>query len=144
MNRDLILTQPAQLPQFQAALLSTYERQENQARASLMEAIERRSTPLTLSWAKKVRVANAKSEAVRQGFFPVPRFPTEPMSQEWQVVGSKMPPEVFERFAEAVVASTFEQICLVLPENRQRDPLLIGIIGRGTTAEEHFLIAWWR
>ena len=88
---------------------------------------------------------------LKEGFIPIPRMEYEAIEIGPHLLGSydgqhhlyldRMPVQSLKNIAE--FKEYFDEVGLVRPKSRQRDPILIGII-RGAYQEEHFILYFWR
>jgi hypothetical protein len=88
-------------------------------------------------------------DLVSQGFIPIPRMEFEQIElasdRSWDgkthIYLDKMPVQALKNIAE--FRPLFDEVGIVKPVGKKRDPILIGIIRHGQR-EEHFILYFWR
>ncbi len=142
-----LMVHPEEFAGFMAAVTAEARQSVELARSALQSA----DTVQKITKAgRTLKRECAKLEALEQGYVPVPRMLFSAPSDTGRWGGSTLrdwdsiPDRIVDRLREAQLAGTFDRIGLVTPRRSGgRDPMLIGVIGRGDN-EEHYLIGWWR
>lgn len=129
--------------------LSGQEGHDQQVRWNWELKIRERKKKIRLAKARRaLSRAIAMSDALQQGYVPLPTMPAVRMDFVYEV----MPPDVLDAFTEAKEAGVFEEFRIIdgrdtfrngVPTGTRspakRDPILVGVIDR-----ELFAVAWWR
>lgn len=140
---QLVVTHPRDIETFKMGLLENAQLELLDAQQNF-ESARRRGGGHVKALQRAANIlhrAEMQVAALKQDFLPMPRMPIRALA-DWWAQQLNIPQAAEERLADALQAGVFERVAIVVPRQRGRDPLLIGIIGRGTR-EKHFLIAWW-
>lgn len=166
-TEDKILTIPGDFSQVRQSWIAAKETELTKAQDALLALQETDATERRIRRTKeRVSLLKKTIRALKAGYIPIPRFDSNKLTLDME----ELPVNAIIAVSEAKAQALFDEFRLItghIANNRrgrygriaQRDPLIVGVVrtpsivlttwqdgtARETwSAEEHFLIAWWR
>lgn len=143
-STEIATSKPMQLITRPEDIITVKEAEIERARIAIdaMENIPEFSKHKVSRARGRLRFMESFVELLKEGFIAIPRMEYDQLHEYTSsLYFEKLPVGALTSIAE--LKDKFDDIGIVRPKSKKRDPIVIGILRYGGL-EEHFILAWWR